>query len=195
MIYVFFFKKSYRRLGIARRLYDEVGRDVRDKKGVREMQLDVYHQNRNSVSFHLAIGFQHFATVFRRQIAADAAKEESEFSLRGYSGSDEDKSLLLEGFEARFGDRKAQMFLRLASSCQIVERKNKPVGCFHFRFVRVIQLSVFYLFVNSVSHEHAFGVSYGKYDYEYVFLDMALSKHKGAGRFVQQVATRTLLRV
>jgi GNAT superfamily N-acetyltransferase len=56
---------SFRRLGIARAIYNHVN-DVARLKGLREMQLDVYEINTNSIRFHTALGYSMYATVCRK---------------------------------------------------------------------------------------------------------------------------------
>ena len=159
-----------RRGGLARLMYDQVGHHAKSTRGLLEMQLDVYHQNRASVAFHKAIGFRHFASVFRRLVVEEPSKPSNLFSFRKFSGDKaSDVTLVMEGFAARSTYGAKQMFERLAAQTWIVEWEKNPVGCFHW----------------SVSSEHPFGVSYGKYDYSFVFLDMILSKHPGVGRAVQ----------
>lgn len=177
---VFFKKKtsnSFRRGGLARLLYKEVGREARKRKdGLQEMLLDVYHQNRNSIAFHTAIGFRHIATVFRRKVGARAvAGAAGGVSFRAFSGSAEDRELLLEACAARASSKRgaAQLAEQWAANCLIAvdEKTAAAVGICHW----------------SVSDMHPFGVSYGKYDYQYVFLDLIFSRQRGVGEAVQQV--------
>ncbi len=140
-----------------------MAKQARARCGATQLQLDVYENNASSVVFHLAIGFEHYATVFRRPVRVVGEQIGGLLSRPFDVKSDgafarQAASSVLAKFELANDGAKIDTFLSRYKDIVVVsDDSGATVGCFYLSFTQ----------------EHPYGVSYGRYEYPFVFLDFA----------------------
>jgi hydroxylysine kinase len=153
--------QSHRRMGVAKLLYVQAFARA-EALGVPQLQLDVYEKNTASIAFHEAIGFECYAKVFRRP--AGKARDHAQSALFDARVHGDFVASKLGEVLASFGisnggEKRAWCLERYGPGLRVaVDAGGVPIGLFHVSF----------------GSDHPFGVSYGRYQYSYVFLDFAI---------------------
>lgn len=167
---------AFRRRGAARATYEYVIEDLK-RRGVPELQLDVYDVNKSSIAFHEQM-FAHYASVVCKQEAQWTTVAPAHVQWRELRPSD--RGLVKRGMAAIDAGDQADRVYGITLSDAEEEQSVDEFYDTHAAHTRVAcdaaSGEVLGFCTVSVQTEHPFGVAYGPYLWPYLMLDCTCAR-------------------